>query len=616
MIAICEIYFSIELCQTFFQKIEADEFWFAHHIAQYLDKIPYRDFLPYKSVLGYYLFTPPFFFLHHVFYTLWLTKIEFLIINTVCLCYAGIWLTRYYRPDIIFFTFLIVIFNESFLVYSTSLRPEVLICWLGLFSILCILDYKIVWAAIFVGIAFLISQKAIWYIVACDMAIVCSIFFRGYFYSTIRHVVIFNLIIAMIVVTYLAIWSSITSWQTLFDSFFYEAYVLAKINYYHSALYYGWQIVLSKVSFLFLMWPLIWLGLLGVPLKNHIKRLRIAVFASMVLACIVLYQQPFAYNMFFAFPAFFIVYPELFSFLYQYPFENHTRQQAQFLFLFLYAIILMGMMIVFSLPIIVFLVVITVAIGFYFYFVKQKNELYTKVVAKIILTAIIISGVIYSLIAYILTLPLLDNSYQKYNLELANELLSEKDGYIAGTPFIYDHNQPIHGMINLIAPAVEYLQRPSLDLLPLLNPSLDLVATNTQHIIEQMESHPVKLFIDNYRLHEIPNPLKAYLSTHFYHYSGSIFLYALPVPSGLQEINLSFTGSYAVTCKTNDCSENGRILIDSVQHRIGSIVNLTAGKHISDSETHYSLNFIPVGEHTLEEYKKDDFSEMNKSVYM
>src|SRR5438477_146387 len=108
LIVICGLYFSLEVFQTYFQRLECDDFWF-----------------------------------------------------------------------------FILIFNELFLVYSATLRPEIMICWLAIFSFLFILEKKIFWAGLFAGIALVISQKAAWYIVACDLAIVSSIFFRGYFYQTI-----------------------------------------------------------------------------------------------------------------------------------------------------------------------------------------------------------------------------------------------------------------------------------------------------------------------------------------------------------------------------------------------------------------------------------------------
>ena len=261
--------------------------------------------------------------------------------------------------------------------------------------------------------------------------------------------------------------------------------------------------------------------------------------------------------------------------------------------------------------------IITLTIGGYLYCLKQENVLYEKIFTKLIWVGIIVSGVIYAWLAYFFTLPLLVNSYQKNNLLLAQTLLEKNEGYLAGTPFLYAREQPIDGMKNLISPAVKYLHHPSDKLAPLLNASLNMTPTTSQAIIQQMKNEPIKLYIDNYRLHLMPESIKDYLNSHFRHYSGSIFLYAPIIPSGTHTVSISFSGQYLIKCDerlNRRCDEEEVVFLDNQPYSLENVVILESGEHLSKASKNYSLYWIPAErKHPSIE---NDFTEMTKNVYM
>lgn len=623
MIVISILYFLIELFQISYQRIECDEFWFAHHIVQYLYNLPYRDFLPYKSPFGYYLLAPPFLLMPHVFYTLWLTKLEIVILDTIFIYCTGVMLRRFYQPVIVCVTLCVLVFNQSFLIYSGVLRPDILSCWFSLFAIMFIFNNRILYAAIFSAVAFLISQKAACYIVACNLAMAVALLSPGYRLSTIRHVFLFNTIIVIITFIYLGAWAAISSWHVVIDSFFYEAYILATLDYYSPALYYGWQVVLAKVGWLFLFWPLIGLSFLNVPLHNHLHKLRVTVFATTVFVFVFLYKQPFSYNMALAFPAFFVIYPELFSWIFDVLKTTSThntmtvsQKRVIFWYVSLYTIIISSIGIVFGLPQLIFLIAAAISLGVDLYFYPIKQQWFSS----LIIVSIAMFAFILPVSAYYYTLAELDGSYQRKNIQFASQLLSNNEGYVAGTPFIFNRSQPISGLRNLITPSIEYLYDPSDRLVPILNKSLELEATTPDKIIQQLESTPVKLYINNYRIHYLPSSIRDYLDSHFRHYSGSVYLYSPIIQAGSSQFNLSFSGRYAVDCNPqrvgHACSSGSRVEIDQRSYTIGSIVALPAGAHLSHADTTYSLNFIPENVDLSDESKIDKYTEMHKYVYM
>jgi hypothetical protein len=59
IIAVCAIYLVVQLVCIPKVWLEVDELWYAHHIYQYTRHVPYLNFPPYKTVLGYYLLMLP-----------------------------------------------------------------------------------------------------------------------------------------------------------------------------------------------------------------------------------------------------------------------------------------------------------------------------------------------------------------------------------------------------------------------------------------------------------------------------------------------------------------------------------------------------------------------------
>ena len=77
----------------------------------------------------------------------------------------------------------------------------------------------------------------------------------------------------------------------------------------------------------------------------------------------------------------------------------------------------------------------------------------------------------------------INGSYQRSMITISHDLLKEGGGFFAGTPLLYDHDQTIPGLNNLIGPAIEYLSNPSEKLLPILIPSLYLQPRTASEVL-------------------------------------------------------------------------------------------------------------------------------------
>src|SRR5260221_3606624 len=101
LISLCCLYLGFELFFNAYAMVSVDEFWFAHHIYQYKNSLPYRDFAPYKTVLGYYLLLLPMLSKQGFLQTLIITKDAIACLNASILLCSAWWLKRFFAPSAI-----------------------------------------------------------------------------------------------------------------------------------------------------------------------------------------------------------------------------------------------------------------------------------------------------------------------------------------------------------------------------------------------------------------------------------------------------------------------------------------------------------------------------------
>ncbi len=585
--AICLSYLIFQLIYIPYAALSVDEFWFAHHIFQYKEHLPYRDFLPYKTVAGYYLLSVPFWFSHAVLQPLYYIKDEIAFINTLCILGASSWLMRFFEPRAVIFSVLLILANHLFLIYSVDLRVDMLTSWLGLFSILLILSNRFLVSGLVLALSFMVSQKALWFWVATNIA------FGGYWlllareWRVARHTLIFNLAVILPIMLYVLVWAMQTDWHTVLNSVFYEGYTQAKITWYTQIYYPCWKVILANGPLLVFLWPLTWIVFL-LPGAQNPRRFFITLYAAVMMVFILSYQQAFPYNMVFAVPVYFLIYPDFFSWLMTFLQEKSAsfsvNRRVVFWFISLYTICIMSLFILFALPLAYYLIsLVPVLLGIMCSQPAAKNSL-----NSVLWMSLIFTGLLYPLLHFGFTAYKINGSYQRSTVLLAHELLQEDGSYFAGTPLLYDQDQAIPGLKNLIGPAIEYLTKPSAKLLPIMIPSLYLDPRTDKEVLKDLRNTPVKFYVNSYRIYALPASIHYFLDREFMHYWGSIYIYAPCVTAHQQHFYLKFSGTYQVIGKSGTVVE-----IDHQKIAAHSNVKLTAGKHFSHAREVYRLEYIP-----------------------
>lgn len=517
--------------------LTADEFVFARHIYDYTRALPYRDFAPYKSILGYYLLSIPFYFSHATLEPLFYIKDEIILINALCIAATCLLSLRLYHKNAILLSMLAVMANASFMIYAADLRVDMLTSWCCLLAILFFLRQQTAVSGVLLGIAFLISQKALWYFIAIDGALLaCYYLYRSNTFSLHRFI-LFNAAVISPILLYIAIWSTQSSLSRVLDSLFYEAYIQAGIQWYTPIYLACWQLVLHYGPALFLCWPLTFISLTQDKNQPALQqRVFITFLTSLFLLQFINYKQAFPYNFVFTVPAFYLIYATFFSWLLT---------------------------------------------------VRNKQWL----TASIKLTSIALFtlyGIIYPFYLSLMHATQVDGTYQQQMISLADSLLDSNSSYIGGIPYFYNKDQPINGLKNLIGPELDYISEAKPELKPLLLDSLYLADATQTQIIRDFETMPVKVIMNNYRIHYLPPAILNYINQHYYPYNGSIYLYAPIVHANQKQFLLKFDGKYQIQ------SENvSRIMIDGKWRNMGEINQLNKGIHTTSNSADYRLTLVP-----------------------
>jgi hypothetical protein len=230
---------------------------------------------------------------------------------------------------------------------------------------------------------------------------------------------------------------------------------------------------------------------------------------------------------------------------------------------------------------------------------QQQNA---SIFFTLTMTVIMFTGCIYPLAMFSRSLFNLNGAYQKANVQAVNTLLRDGSDYVAGVELIYDKTQSVSGMRHLMAPAVAFLENPSVELRTVMLRSLyEDPNANIDSVISAMKKSPLKLYVNNYRMQMLPTKISSWLASEYEHYWGSIYLYAPVITAGKNAIQIKFSGHYLVESEDN-------IVIDGKKYHQANNVYLTQGAHISSSRQSYRLKLLAddPGLYLPEQFQEDD----------
>lgn len=595
--ALCATYLLFQIIYIPYGVLAYDEFFFAHHIYSYLHHLPYRDFLPYKTVLGYYLMAPAMLLSHDILRPFYLLKYETALINTSMLLLSFYWAKQFFNPKAVLLTLSLIISGQLFLIYASDLRVDMLCSWLGLFALLSLLSRRIMLAGFMLGIGFLIEQKALWFWLASN----CALLVYCWESRSIKALLLFNLGMVAPISVYMATWSSVSSFAAVWQSVFQEAYAQARLHWYANGWTAYWTAILLNGPLLFALWPLTWMSLIGN--SRTLNRRMIAIYAAVMIGLLINYEQLFPYNFVFAVPFYLVLYSDFFTWYNEAAQETPPcSKRVLFWFCSFHATVILCTILYFRLP---NAYVLMAFIPIFYYFSQYVSV--RSLCQLLIMLCIIFTGILYPLTRLIFSLPTMNGSYQKKMIRLSNTLLQNGEGYFAGTALLYPHEQAIPGLKNLIDPQIAYFTNQTPDVEKALLASLELAPVSSQDVIETIKAKPVKFYVNDARIDALPPSIKYYLQNEFRHYWGSIYLYAPRITVNQATFFLKFNGLYQVISQ-----DGSSIFIDHTPYNDGVLVKLTAGTHTALTRQDFRLALIP--DASVVNYRKTAQDQWKKTV--
>ncbi|CDZ79004.1 hypothetical protein BN59_03319 [Legionella massiliensis] len=581
---ICLTYLGIECCYIPYASFSLDDFWLAHHNSKYLQGLPYRDFLPYKTVLGYYVFLPPFILAQGNLTTLIVVKLWVTLINVFFIAFLAIWLKRFFSAPAILTALVLTIFTPVFLFSSVDIRVDLLAFWLCLVSVLFLFEEKYILAGISIGLGFLICQKVAWYIIATNLGLIIQGLIEDRSWKKAKAIFIFNLSAFIMLSGYILFWTSVSSFSTVIQSIFYEPLLIAEVKRYLASRNGYWSLNINNNPGYALLWPLALYGILILPLKNRIFLLT---YTLTILLFILGCKQPFPYFLVVASPLLLLLYSAFFSAAYR---ENSfylcikKHKKTTLIFSLLYLVFLLFLSYQFALESI-YLFAALIPLLLYAIVLNDNAE----PLSHYIFITLLILGLIFPVITFIHLLPGINGHYQKATIHMMERLLKDGGTYIAGVPLLLNIEQPIPGLAHLTGPSLDYLYNPSKTAYPTITlSSLDFSPDTVEQIIQDINKAPIKFYVDNDRFHYLPPAVHHYLESQYQHLWGSIFFYAPRVSKGQQRIELKFAGSYLV-----EAPQDAQIYLDNEKLNPGSIIHLNQKRYHSEANADYRLALRP-----------------------
>ncbi|MDR3491891.1 MAG: hypothetical protein P4M12_07625 [Gammaproteobacteria bacterium] len=583
---VCLIYITIQLCYIPYATLAMDDFWLAYHTLHYKIGLPYRDFAPYKTVLGYYIFLIPMTLFHGLLSPLLYTKVWIALINTAFLAGISIWLKKFYSQKAILISLAFIIFTPLFLRYSADIRVDLLAYWLCLISLILLLDEAYLLAGISIAVGFLICQKAAWYIIATNLGLLGCWLSSERTWKMTRNIYTFNISMLLTVSIYIIFWSYFSNLKTVLDSVFYEAYLITSADFYIDTRIYFWNLIINNNPGFTLLWPFALFGILILPVKHNIF---IFIYSSVIIFFVTSCKQPFLYYPLAAIPALFILYITFFSAVYNaasISYLTTTRKNLIVIFSIFYitALIFLYSKLAFN---DIYLISALIPILLCAIISNSISADIKSAFISIIYYSTLLIGIIFPLLHFVITLPYMNGHYQKSMIYLMDNLLSDGGSYIAGVPLLRDVEQPVPGLIHLVGPSIEYINHPSKKLFPIIKlHSMYLTPTTVPEIIDTIKTSPVKLYVDNDRFHALSKNLHTFLATEYQHYWGSIYLYAPTIIAGHRNVKIKFTGNYKVKSQTDIMLNNKKMIANSIIH-------LNKQQYVSDAKATYRLQLTP-----------------------
>ena len=292
----CALFLALQVIYVVRLPLVMDEFQHAATMHRLVESMPYRDFYPYKTLLGYYLQLPVLLAAERPWQALMAVKIEMAVLVALSLAWAAIVLGRVFDRRAVAVGLGMMLVMSTFAERSAELRVDMLTSLAGLASLVLLLRRRHVWAGVAVALSFLISQKGIYYILAGNAALGCTWLFVDRSRRQLVTCLAFNTALGAVLLGYLGLWSLVASANDIIQATFFSHGDIAFRQLYDNRLKY-WSQTLRRNPLIYAVAALGFFRLLEGRPNSVAARTRVALAAhgGTMIVLSVLHRQPWPY---------------------------------------------------------------------------------------------------------------------------------------------------------------------------------------------------------------------------------------------------------------------------------------------------------------------------------
>jgi len=247
---ICSIYLLLEVAYIYRLPLVMDEFQVATDALRHARGVPYRDFLPYKTVLGHYAQLPLLLSSSSPWWPLLITKLGIAIVNASVIGYGCIALARSFRREAVLLALLALVLMSTFLERSAELRVDMLTSLCGFLSLVALIERRPLRAGAWAALSFLVSQKGVFFLVAGGAGLGMAVLTGPDRRSALGTASRFALIALACILIYIAGWAFVSSWSAVVAAIFGTAQRVVSVEVYSIRLQF-WVQTVSRNPFFY-----------------------------------------------------------------------------------------------------------------------------------------------------------------------------------------------------------------------------------------------------------------------------------------------------------------------------------------------------------------------------
>jgi hypothetical protein len=478
-----------------------DEFDGAYDVYRLRSQVPYLDFAPYKTVVGYYIQLPALLLGSDVWSGLINVKLFLAGLNTALTVLAA-WLARpLFSRMALALALPCWLFMSNWLERSADLRVDTLTAWPALFALLYLVMGRSVVAGLLCALSFLVSQKGIYFIAASGVALIAALAVRSDKRAALRDGARFAVACAGPIAAYFAVFSLIASAAKTTKVMFLSHHAIALTEIYPNIRKF-WRLTLVQNPGLY---ALAALGLCalgartaagfvnGSESERRTRATQLFAYCTTLTAAFVWHKQPWPYFFVLLGPTAFLLCAGAIE-LFGRAGTTRLRLAAGW-------------------------AALSVPLALALAYPAQRVPVILRV----------------------------SQAYQQHMVELVSAIVEEGDSYLAGMDLLFDRDQSPRALRRL-----SIAQRRRLERAP--DEAIDAM-------LEQLKTAPPKVLVRNERFNGMPKRVKRYLQDNYVQFWGNLELYA-PRFNGKRPVELVLDGRYrvALTGKNDTAKIDGREL--------------------------------------------------------